>query len=236
MVRNSSLARAESKCDSSPKPKTSQRWRTLGTPCEECEALVDAVDVLPLGVILVDAAGKVLFTNRSAMDLLARGDGLAHRCDGRLTATRCTEALALKALIERAVRAATDEVREPSGALQLSRRSAAGPLSVIVSPLRRGPEAASAQYPAAIVLCSDPDRDPGTPQGMLERLYGLTPAEAALTLALLSGRTLDGAAEQLSISMNTARTHLKHIFHKTGTNRQSDLLRLVFRSPIALYL
>jgi DNA-binding CsgD family transcriptional regulator len=71
---------------------------------------------------------------------------------------------------------------------------------------------------------------------MLAKLYGLTPCEAKLTLEILCGRTLDQAAARLSISMNTARTHLKHVFHKTGTNRQSELLRLVFRSPVALYL
>jgi hypothetical protein len=53
--------------------------------------MVDAVDVLPLGIILVDGTGRVVFTNRAAADVLARGEGIAHACDGRLAASRSTE-------------------------------------------------------------------------------------------------------------------------------------------------
>jgi DNA-binding CsgD family transcriptional regulator len=45
--------------------------------------------------------------------------------------------------------------------------------------------------------------------------------------------TLESCAALLR---KTGRTHLKHVVHKTGTNRQSEILRLVFRSPVALYL
>jgi DNA-binding CsgD family transcriptional regulator len=39
--------------------------------------------------------------------------------------------------------------------------------------------------------------------------------------------TLEEAAAARGVSMNTARSHLKHAFAKTGTGRQSELLRLV---------
>ena len=63
------------------------------------------------------------------------------------------------------------------------------------------------------------------------RLYNLTPAEARLTLALLEGKGLEWAAEQISLSVNTARTHLKRIFEKTRTHRQAELVRLILRGP-----
>ncbi len=212
------------------------RARTLGSLCTDCDALAATIDVLPLGIILVDSDGRVIFTNQSAKNLLAHGEGIAQGCDGRLTASRAAESSTLGALIDLAVRGPLDGDAEPCGALQLSRSSTTRPLSVVVRPLGHHPAPPSAGRPAAIVLCGDPDRDPGTPRDMLARLYGLTPSEAKLTLELLSGRTLERAAARLSISMNTARTHLKHVFQKTGTNRQVDLLRLIFRSPIALYL
>lgn len=59
------------------------------------------------------------------------------------------------------------------------------------------------------------------------RLYGLTPAESTLTLKLLDGLTVDEAAEELSISRNTARCQLRATFAKTGVTRQTELLRLL---------
>ena len=41
-------------------------------------------------------------------------------------------------------------------------------------------------------------------------------------------------AEDLGISETTVRSHLKHVFEKTGTKRQVDLVKLVaaFESPL----
>jgi DNA-binding CsgD family transcriptional regulator len=51
---------------------------------------------------------------------------------------------------------------------------------------------------------------------------------------MTNGMTLDEAAEELEISVNTARTHLKHVFHKTGINRQTELIHRIESGPAAL--
>jgi DNA-binding CsgD family transcriptional regulator len=38
------------------------------------------------------------------------------------------------------------------------------------------------------------------------------------------------------LAWNTARYHLKHVFQKTGTNRQAELIRLMLSSPLAVRL
>lgn len=68
-------------------------------------------------------------------------------------------------------------------------------------------------------LCLDPD--------VLCQMYLLTPSEARLACRLAAGDTVEHAAEHLGISSNTARTHLKHIFMKTDTSRQSHLVLLL---------
>lgn len=56
-------------------------------------------------------------------------------------------------------------------------------------------------------------------------LYGLTEKEALLG-ALLSGDiSLGDAATRLGVSLSTARSHLQHLFLKTDTHRQSELVR-----------
>jgi DNA-binding CsgD family transcriptional regulator len=62
------------------------------------------------------------------------------------------------------------------------------------------------------------------PIDLLRCHFGLTPAEARLALHLVAGETLRSAEAKLSMTYETARTHLKSIFQKTGTCRQAELV------------
>jgi DNA-binding CsgD family transcriptional regulator len=55
----------------------------------------------------------------------------------------------------------------------------------------------------------------------------MTPAEAGFAIEILSGDGIQAAADRLSISRSTARTHLSRIFDKTGTRRQAELVRVL---------
>jgi DNA-binding CsgD family transcriptional regulator len=65
------------------------------------------------------------------------------------------------------------------------------------------------------------------PIDLLRSHFGLTPAEARLALHLVAGETLRSAEAKLDISYETARTHLKSIFSKTGTCRQAELVVVI---------
>lgn len=62
---------------------------------------------------------------------------------------------------------------------------------------------------------------------LLHGLFDLTPAEARLAAALAQGQTLKQAAALGGIQYSTARTHLEHIFRKTGTRGQTQLVLLL---------
>lgn len=55
--------------------------------------------------------------------------------------------------------------------------------------------------------------------------HGLTLAETRLLELLIAGYDLKAICTKLEVSINTVRTHLKHIFAKTGKRRQADLIR-----------
>jgi DNA-binding CsgD family transcriptional regulator len=61
----------------------------------------------------------------------------------------------------------------------------------------------------------------------LQSRFALTPTEARLALHLATGDSMRSAAVLLNMTYETARTHLKNIFAKTGTNRQSQLAILI---------
>lgn len=71
--------------------------------------------------------------------------------------------------------------------------------------------------------------------GVAER-YSLTPAELRLLHPLSTGSGLKNAADQLGITINTAKSRLRAIFEKTGTHSQAQLVRVIlgdrsFRLP-----
>lgn len=61
----------------------------------------------------------------------------------------------------------------------------------------------------------------------LSLLFGLTTAEAALSLAMRTHGKTTAAATALGITDATARVRLQTIFEKTGTHRQADLLLML---------
>lgn len=67
------------------------------------------------------------------------------------------------------------------------------------------------------------------PRGAVIMPGGLTPAERRIVEALCEGGTLPQIAGRLGISYETARTHLKKIYGKTGTHNQRELLALLIK-------
>jgi DNA-binding CsgD family transcriptional regulator len=83
--------------------------------------------------------------------------------------------------------------------------------------------------PHSVLLLIDLDVTPLPSTACLEQIFGLTRAEARLTLLLVSGKTLTEIAEMLNLSVATVRTQLKSAFEKTHTHRQAELVVLVSR-------
>ncbi len=73
----------------------------------------------------------------------------------------------------------------------------------------------------------DPGADLDRRLATARMVFGLSPGQTALAARIASGESLTVAADTLGISINTARTHLKRIYDKTGVNAQTALVRLL---------
>ena len=71
------------------------------------------------------------------------------------------------------------------------------------------------------------DFDADVLKAMLEANYGLTFSEIRTVLGVLTHNGLAAVAEHSGVSIETVRFHLKRIFSKTGTCRQSELVRVI---------
>jgi DNA-binding CsgD family transcriptional regulator len=67
----------------------------------------------------------------------------------------------------------------------------------------------------------------------LVTLYRITPAEARLAARLAALRTVEEASDDLGIAVSTARSQLKSVFAKTGTQSQSELLMMLATGALA---
>jgi DNA-binding NarL/FixJ family response regulator len=59
------------------------------------------------------------------------------------------------------------------------------------------------------------------------RLYKLTPSELRVFAAIVDIGGISAVAETLGVAEATVKTHLQHLFEKTGMRRQTDLVRMV---------
>jgi DNA-binding CsgD family transcriptional regulator len=171
-----------------------------------------------------------VFVNRAGRALLDARDGLRLEA-GVLTAPNADDRRDLCALI---ASCALEGNIAPGGEVLLRRQSGRLPLHALVTPIRQQTVIAAtpgtiAQRPAAIVLVSDPETEIRSRIEALRERFGFTPAEAAFALEIVKGDGRQATADRLGITLGTARSHLSNIFDKTGTRRQAELVRLLFR-------
>ena len=184
------------------------------------------MDCFRIGVIFAGAGGRVLAANRPAHEILSLKDGLEFSSEFLRTALP-RETSALRNLIAAG--------RAPVF-LSLSRPSGKRPLSVLIRSLSQDRDAASTEWPVAVVFVSDPDRRLDVDPAGVKDLYGLTPAEAAVASLVGVGRPVLEAARRLGVQTNTVRMQLKQVYAKTGARRQSALVYLIMTGPAHLRL
>ena len=84
---------------------------------------------------------------------------------------------------------------------------------------------------SVVVQITDPLTRATPDPAILADAFDLTPSEALLAADLLCGLSVGEAATKRGRSVATVRTHLASLLAKTGTARQSDLVRLLSRLP-----
>jgi DNA-binding CsgD family transcriptional regulator len=196
-------------------------------------ALAEVMDRLPMGMLLLDSARQVVVQNRAAERIFASDDGL--RIDrGGPNLADVRENAAFQLLIADAMEGKVERGFASRGFLSVSRPSGRRPLSVMVTPLRGVTQRAPVGEAVVALFVTDPEEKRISGAKALERLYGLTQSEAQILQLLSMGMSLEEAADERGVSMNTARSHIKHMFSKTGVSRQGELVRMILNGVGAI--
>ena len=198
----------------------------------EAATFSSVLDGIAFGVVLVDSQLGIVHANAVASEMLAARDPIESQ-KGVLT----TREIAAHEALERAARLASEDAAA-MGARGIGipvRRAKGHPCVIHVLPLKRGEMRRGLPQRATAALFIAPATTPvQVPSDALALLYDLTPAEKRICELIVEGHPQSAIAATLGIARSTVKTHLLHVFEKTGCKRQVDLVKLAgdLRLPV----
>ena len=189
-----------------------------------------ALGASPTAVVLLSADGHLTYMNEAAERLTRGQDGIRVQRN-RLAACDPLRQNRLDALISFAAAASGAAFAQPGGAITLPRASGKRPLQALVSPLRLAKQPGQSPSAHVLIFITYPEASVDLPREILSVLYDLISSEVEVANGLLAGLSLEQIAAIREVSRGTVRTQIKSLLHKTGTRRQSDLIRLLLSLP-----
>ncbi|MEQ1522241.1 MAG: helix-turn-helix transcriptional regulator [Aestuariivirga sp.] len=207
--------------------------RVMEFKSTEVAAFADTLDSLAAGVFLVDVERRVMHANAAGFALIAASD-IVQVADGRLSLMDPEFMQALLGVLAAGIGADASPAGQTVARALVARdgtRYAANILP-LASGLRRR---AGATYKAvAALFIHAATLEPAPPAAVIARTWKLTPTELRVLLAIVEVGGVPDVAVALGIAETTVKTHLSHLYAKTGTHRQVDLVKLVagFSSPL----
>jgi DNA-binding CsgD family transcriptional regulator len=191
---------------------------------------IAAFEAMSLGVVICDAAAKVLYANPAALDIAAGSTLTISR--GRVGSKLANVSIE----IERRIRLAAQPRGRANcgigGALRVDGGTRQDDVFILFAPLADAAVPNTLSTSPAVALFLESGRNRSRPRGEhLSQWFGLTPSEAALVGDLLDGKQLDEVSAERSVQISTLRTHLKQVLSKAGVRRQAELMALVARLP-----
>ena len=194
----------------------------LAKAAVRADLLLETMDRLPFGVLLLSRDLSIVEASASARATLADGDGV-HASGGRLGFRHASDAQAFARTLEghRVARSVSE------GIVVVRRASGRPSLTVLAMPLQEPRDEWMQPTARYLVLIFDGSRQAVPSLDVLRRNHGLTPGEARLAVGLASGSSISDIADRRSVSVQTLRSQLKSVFAKTGVRTQAQLARLV---------
>lgn len=182
----------------------------------------------PRGMLLLTPDGAVAIANARAEQLTTRGDGISIR-ESRLHIADQEVMSELAAVLRTLDELPRDTLHERRWFWSVAGADRDIPyqLALHVIPLPDFHVESSRSDRVALLFVNDPLNIGRPSSEEMRKFYGFTPAQARLALALWGGMGIKDAASELSISINTARSHLRSIYANTGTRSHAELMSVL---------
>ena len=188
--------------------------------------LSETFDQVSAAVFLVGANGRLVFANAAGRAMLDEGGLLTDR-----TGTLAAVAPDAQRLLRDALAAveADDAAASGRGLPIPLATSPHSPWFAHVLPLTSGDRQRTGALHSAVAAVFARKTSPASPLPLeaLATLYKLTASEVRLLDGVTKVSGVRALAELLGLTQATVKTHLHNVFRKTGTARQSELVKLM---------
>lgn len=178
------------------------------------------------GWLLLDREARLVAAETGLAERLAAMPGFALRVGERL---RLPDGRAERDIAQAAALFAQDRDACPR-ALEISLEPRVEAL-LLPGPMR---PAAASSLPVLQVLLRLPHGLSADRADLLAQLSGLARREAELAVRLSQGRSIAEAAQDMELTLETARNYSKRIYAQLGLRGQAELVRYVFESGASL--
>jgi DNA-binding CsgD family transcriptional regulator len=187
--------------------------------------LTQALDNVTAAVFLVGPGGRLVFTNAPGRVMLDAVSLLTER-NGTLTAVAPEAQRALRDALAAAENG--NATSNGGGPIPLS-AAQPGRWFANVLPLTSGDRQRTGTLHSAIAAVFVGKTSPASPPPLeaLAKLYKLTASEIRVIDAVMKVSGVKALADLLGLTQATVKTHLHNVFRKTGTARQSELVKLI---------
>jgi DNA-binding CsgD family transcriptional regulator len=201
----------------------------------QTESLADALDGLSAGVFLISGRGQIAHANVAGRTMLAEGDPLISM--GGHLASRNAEINRLLGQLFAAAEDGDVAISDQSIGVALTARDGREYAVHVLSLASGARKHVGCSHSAtAAIFVHKAILDVVSPPAAIARRYRLTPTELRVLLAIVEVGGVPEVAHTLGVSDTTIKTHLGHLFEKTGAARQADLVKLFagFASPLRI--
>ena len=207
--------------------------RAIDLKTAEAASLADTLDGLGAGMFLIDRTGRIVHANAAGHAILQADDYL-RAAGGRLVAN---EPHVNRTLHDMFSAAGGGDAELGSKGIAVPLLASDGTRHVAhVLPLTSGARrrAHTAYAAVAALFVHRAALETPSPPEAIAKTYRLTPTELRVLLAIVKVGGVPEVAEALGVAAETVKTHLGHLYEKTGARRQADLVKLVagFSSPL----
>lgn len=201
------------------------------------QALLNGMDRSLMGLILFDLTLEPVYINPVAEKILAYHPALEIH-NKKVCAANHNDTIKIHDALLKAVSANdAGNPKNASTAFGLRHNNCQTTLPVSISPVNNVFHVFENNNSLAhAVMCfSDPDRSHPIETSKLAAIYGLTPTEAQVAIAIANGISPDEISRLHHVAISTVRSHLKKIFQKLGINHQTELVKILLTGPFVDY-
>ena len=206
------------------------RWR-LRQANDLTAVMKGVVDRYPHPSLLVDAEGRILQCNRTVIEPSLSSAGLCIE-EERLAAATAVDRTALREAIRDIAKAAC-EGGNTTRAVALSVPGGQHPAVVSIHAAGKVFSAERGEIDELVLITMrNPRMEHDIHTCSFVKQFRLSPAQARVSVMIITGHSLADTARRLHVSENTARSHLKQVFQKTNTHGQMELVHLHSRNCV----